>query len=125
MLQAYSLNVAAAADAAIPFENVTLKKCCDIQLSGTLTTQLNKCGVYKVHVDGSAAASTTIQLKKDGVLQPQAQSTGTSLGFDTFVQVPHNNSCCPCSSPTTIQVCNVGTAETTFTNINITVEKIA
>ena len=46
-------------------------------------------------------------------------------GFDTFVQVPHNNSCCPCSSPTTIQICNVGTAEATFTNINVTVEKIA
>jgi hypothetical protein len=79
-------------------------------------------GVYMVHVDGVASASTTLQLYKDGVAQPQAQSTGTTLGFETLVQVPRNNSSCCCSSATTIQVMNdvAGTLE----NVNIVVTKV-
>ena len=125
MLEAYSLNVEVAADTAIPFKNVTLKKGCSVELSGDSSIQLDKCGVYKISCDASAAASTTIQLFKDGVAQPQAQSTGASLGFSTLVQVPTNNSCCPCSSPVVIQVLNTGDAAATFTNANIVVEKVA
>lgn len=125
MLEAYSLNVEAAAETAIPLNNVTIKKGCDIQMSGASSIQLNKCGVYKVHVDAVAGASTTIQLKKNEVLQPQAQSTGTTLGFETLVQVPTNNSCCPCSSPVTVQVINPTETAATLTNINVVVEKVA
>lgn len=124
MFQAYSLNAEVGADAIIPFTNVCVNKGCAENLSGSGSIELNKCGVYAVHVDGAAAASTTIQLIKDGVALPQAQSTGTTLGFETYVQVDRNNCGCNCcTSPVVIQVKNV--TATTFPNVNITVNKIA
>lgn len=122
MLEAYSTNVAVAANAAIPFNNVTIQKGETAVLSGSQTIELNKCGVYMVAFDGVAAAATTITMTKDGVAQPQAQTTGTSLGFQTLVQVPKNNSCCCFSSPTLIQLI-VDTAAT-LTNANVVVTKI-
>lgn len=124
MLEAYSLNITVPADSIIPFNNVTLQKGCTAVLSGNSTIQLNKCGVYMVEVDASAASAATIQLFKDGVAQAQAQSTGTSPSFTTLVQVTENNSCCPCSSPTTLQVKNTGTSAATFTNANIVITKV-
>ena len=123
MLQAYSLNVEVPAETAIPFKSVKTNKGCSTELSGNSTIQLNECGVYKVHFDGSTAASGTVELYVNGVAQPQAQSTGTSLGFDTLVQVPKNNCNCPCSSPTVIQILNTGEAAATFTNANVVVTK--
>lgn len=122
MLEAYSLNVEVAVDSPIPFQNVSLKKGCTAELSGVSTIKLNKCGVYMVAVDASSADAVTIQLYKDGVLQPQAQSTGSSVSFVTLVQVTENNSCCPCSTPVSLQV--VTDTATTFINANITVTKI-
>lgn len=122
MLEIYSTNVAVAADTAIPFQNVSLQKGCTAELSGTSTIKLNKCGVYMVSVDASAEASTTIQLYKNGVAQPQAQSTGVSPSFVTLVQVSDNNSCCPCATPVSLQVVN--TTAATFTNANVVVTKV-
>lgn len=124
MLEAYSLNAEVESMQPIPFNNVTLKKGCTTELSGTSTIQLNKCGVYMVSVDASSAATTTIELYKNGVEQPQAQSTGSSPTFITLVQVTENNSCCPCATPTTLQVLNVDDATATFTNVNIVITKI-
>ena len=123
MLEAYSTNVEVGADAPIPFQNVTLKKGCTAELSGAGTIQLNKCGIYMVSVDSTAGASTTIQLYKDGIAQPQAQSTGTTLGFSTLVQVQNNNCGCACSSPTTLQFINETAA--TFDSCNIVVTKLS
>ena len=75
-----------------------------------------------VEVDASASASTTLQLYKDGVAQPQAQSTGGTPAFTTLVQVDKNNSCCACSSPVSLQVMN--TTEATLTDANIVVTKV-
>ena len=122
MLEAYSLNIAVGANSNIPFNSTSLQKGCTAVKSGPDTISLNKCGVYMVAVDVSAAASTTIQLYKDGVAQPQAQSTGTSPSFTTLVQVSENNTCCPCTSPTTLQVRN--TTATTLTDANIVVTKV-
>lgn len=122
MLEAYSTNIEVAADTAIPFNSVSLQKGCTATKPSTDTIHLNKCGVYMVAVNASATAPTTIQLVKDGVLQPQAQSTGQSPSFVTLVQVDHNNSCCACDSPTTLQVVN--TTAGTFTNANITITKV-
>ena len=119
MLEAYSLNVTAAANSNVPFNSTSLTKGCTVTKPSPDTINLNKCGVYMVAVDCSAAASTTIQLYKDGVAQPQAQSTGTSPSFTTLVQVDHNNSCCACASPTTIQVKN--TVATTLIPFLVTV----
>ena len=123
MLEAYSVNVAVGANANIPFNSTTIQKGCTAVKTSADTINLNKCGVYMVAVDASTATSTTIQLVKDGVLQPQAQSTGLSPSFITLVQVSENNSCCPCSSPTVIQVRN--TVAGTFTDANIVVTKVA
>ena len=124
MFEGYSLNVTAAADAAFPINNVTIQKGCTAVLNGTSTVQFNKCGVYMVACNGSAAAASTIQLAKDGVLQPQAQSTGTSPAFVTLVQVPNSNSNCCCSSPTIVQVVNPTAAAETLTSLNIVVTKV-
>jgi len=124
MLQAYSIGKVVAADGIVPFDNVVVDKGCAESLTGAGTIELNKCGAYLISVDGSAAAETTIQLLRNGVALPQAQSTGTSLGFTTIVQVGKNNcQCNPCSSPVTIQVSN--TTATTLNNVNIVVHKVA
>ena len=122
MLEAYSLNVTAAANSPIPFNNVSIEKGCTARLTSPSTIELNKCGVYMVAVDASAAAAATIQLVKDDVLQPQAQSTGTSPSFVTLVQVDHNNSNCCCSSPTLLQVRSI--TASTYTDANIVVTKV-
>lgn len=122
MLEAYSLNVSVAANANIPFNSTSLQKGCTAVKTAPDTINLNKCGVYMVEVDCSASATTTIQLVKDGVLQPQAQSTGASPSFTTLVQVSHDNSCCACDSPTIIQIRN--TAAVTLTDANITITKV-
>ena len=122
MLEVYSINVNAGANAPVPFNNTSLKKGCSATISGVNTIELNKCGVYKISVDASAEASTTLQLYKNGVAQEQAQSTGSSPSFTTLVQVSENNSNCPCNSATIIQVMN--TVATTLTNVNCCITKV-
>ena len=123
MLEAYSTNVTVTANGAIPFNNVTVEKGCTAKLSAPATIELNKCGVYMVSVDASATAANTIQLYKDGVAQPQAQSTGSSMGFVTLVQVDKNNcNCNCCSSPVTLRV--IATTAGTLTNANVVVTKV-
>ena len=124
MLEAYSLNVTVPAASAIPFNNVSLEKGCTAKLNGVSTIQFNKCGVYMVAFDGSLGTATTVQLYKDGVAQPQAQSTGASPSFVTLVQVSENNSNCPCAAPTEVQIRNTGTAAATFTDANVVVTKV-
>ena len=124
MLEAYSLNVTAAAGAAFPLTSVSIEKGCTADLIGSGSIQLNKCGVYMVAVNGSAAAASTIQLTKNGILQPQAQSTGTSPAFYTLVQVPSNNTSCCCKAPTVITVVNPTDASETLTSLNICVTKV-
>lgn len=122
MLEAYSTNAAVAANSAIPFNNVTIQKGPTAVLSGTQTIELNKCGVYMVELDGVASASTTVQMLKNGIAQPQAQSTGTAFGFQTLVQVAKDNTSCCCSSPTLIQF--TSEAAVTMTNVNVVVTKV-
>lgn len=122
MIESYSTNITVEANANIPFNSTSLQKGCTVTKTAPDTFALNKCGVYMVECDVSSSASTTIQLVKDGVLQPQAQSTGLTPSFTTLVQVKDNNTCCPCSSPTIIQVRN--TVAGTLTDANIVVTKI-
>lgn len=124
MIEAYSTNIDVAANTAIPFNSVTLEKGCTVTRPSADTFNLNKCGVYMVSVDASSEAAATIQLYKDGVAQPQAQATGgTSQSFVTLVQASKNNSCCPCASPTAIQIINTDAAAT-FANANICITKV-
>lgn len=121
MLEAYSLSVDVAANDAVPFQNVTIQKGCSAVLSGTNSVDLNKAGVYMVAVSASASVSTTLQLYKDGVAQPQAQNTGLNPCFVTLVQVQENNCCCPCTSATRIQILNDTTATL---DIDVVVTKV-
>lgn len=122
MLEAYSTNIEIGANSFVPFNSTSLIKGCTATKPSADTINLNKCGVYMVEVDASAEASTTLQLYKDGVAQPQAQSTGGTPAFTTLVQVDKNNSCCACSSPVSLQVMN--TTATTLTDANIVVTKV-
>ena len=135
MLQAYSSDLTMAANAAFPFNNVTVDKGCGEVLSAPASIQLNQRGVYLVEVDGygtgAAAATGSVQLNVNGVAYPQAISeftaaaaTISNFGFKTFVQVANNN--CPCNcvaSPTVLQVVN-GAAALTDAHINVVVTKI-
>lgn len=135
MLQAYSSNLSIAANAAFPFNNVTVDKGCAETLSAPASIQLNQRGVYLVEVDGfgtgAAAATGTAQLIVNGVAQPQAISTYaaaagdvSNFGFKTFIQVTENNCPCNCtSSPTVLQILN-GEAALTEAHINVVVTKI-
>lgn len=122
MLEAYSINITLAANTPINFNNTSVKKGCTAELESPSTIQLNKCGVYMVEFDASLAAADTIQMYKDGVAQPQAQSTGTSPSFTTLVQVDRNNTGCCCSSPVNLQF--IPEADGTATNANVVVTKI-
>lgn len=122
MLEVYSNNIEVGANTVVPFDNVSLKKGCTATLSGASTIDLNKCGVYMVSCSASAEASTTIQLYKNGIAQPQAQSIGTTPSFITLVQVADNNSCCPYSSATSLQIMN--STATTLSNIDVVVTKV-
>lgn len=122
MLEVYSVNVEVTANSPIPFNNTAIKKGCTADVSSSATIQLNKRGVYMVSVDGTSSAATTLQLIKDGIAHPQAQSTGTEPSFVTLVQVDHDNSNCCCSSPVNLQV--VSDTAVTLENINLVVTKI-
>lgn len=122
MLEAYSLNIAVGADADIPFNNIVIEKGCTANLAAPSSIELNKKGVYMVSFDGVTGTSTTVQLYKNGVALPQAQSTGTNVSFTTLVQVPFCNDCSCATSPTVLRVVNETAG--TFTNANIVVTKV-
>ena len=127
MLQAYSSNLAVAANAAFPFNNVVVDKGCAETLSAPASIQLNKRGVYLVEVDGYSAAAATVQLYVNGVALPQAISSSvedSAFGFKTLIQVTENNCCCNMvSSPTVLQVMN-GDTPLTAAHINVVVTKL-
>lgn len=135
MLQAYSSNLSVNANAAFPFNNVTVDKGIAETLSAPASIQLNQRGVYLVEVDGfatgAAAGTNSVQLYVNGVAYPQAISSFTTaaatvneFSFKTFVQVISNN--CPCNavtSPTVLQIIN-GEQELTQAHINVVITKI-
>lgn len=122
MLEIFGANIPVVANTPVAFNNVSVKKGCTAELESPSTIQLNKCGVYMVEFNASSATALTIQMSKDGVLQPQAQSTGTNPSFTTLVQVDRNNSNCCCSSP--VEIGFIPSADGTLTDANVCVTKI-
>lgn len=132
MIEVYSKNVATSTGESISLNNVALLKGASAQIVGSNTIQLNKCGIYQITVSdnvvGSEAGTISVQMQKNGVLQPQAVmstvATGaTNMSFITLVQVPQNNNInCPCSIPTTINFINTGVAATH--SIDVTVVRV-
>lgn len=123
MIQAYSLDIEVPISAAIPFNNTTLRKGCTTTHNSVGTFDLNKCGVYCVMFNGSSETDATVQLFVDGVPYAQAQSTGMNPCFHCLVPVNHDNSCCACDSPVTLEVRNIGEAEVTL-DANIVITKL-
>ena len=133
MIQTYSNNVDASANSSIPLKNLTILKGISTTKEGD-TILLNKCGVYKVEVDGSvtvpSGGSVTIQLEVNNVLQSDAFSTVTAVAsqvipfnFDKLLQVPFSNTPSPCASPTSVKI--VSNVAATYNNVNVIVTKIA
>ena len=135
MLEIYSKNAVAQANGIVPLNTVALLKGNSTIPLGAGTIQINKCGIYLVLVSGdlvgSAAGDVTIQMEKNGVLQPQAIITATAadatsqipFSFSTLVQVSENNNInCPCSQATTISFRNAD-IEATY-NIDVKVIRI-
>lgn len=134
MLEGYSTNITVATDASVPFNNVTIEKGCTAKLDAPGSITLNKSGVYMISVDAAGTPTTagvmSIQLSKDGVLQPQAQSAVTgattdisNVSFVTLVQVKQDNTCSCCTSPTVVRIVNTG-VPATYSIANICVTKI-
>lgn len=135
MIEAYSNNVTVLTNASVPLNAVSLVKGCTATASGASTINLNKCGIYYVSVNATAIATTagpiTLQINVNGTPKADAIQTETAadttsshaLSFSTLVQVAENNSCSPCTSPTAINVQNVGEG-VTLSNINVVVTKV-
>lgn len=124
MLEAYSLNTEVTTNNALPFNSTSVNKGWEEVLASATTIELNRKGVYLVSFNASLETATTVQMYKDGVAQPQAQSTGTNPSFSTLVQVESNNCGCCASSPVRITFVNTGTATATFTDSNVVVVKL-
>lgn len=122
MLEAYAVNQTFAANSVVPFTSVSLIKGETAVLTGTSSIQLNRAGVYMVTATftgtPAAANAVTIQMTKDGVVQPQATisaptvltTESVALPISTLVQVSESNSCCCCKAPTVLQFVNAGAA---------------
>lgn len=135
MLEAYSTNQTILTDGIIPFNSVSLVKGKTALLNGVSTIELNNCGVYEIVLDvgalPSAEGTVTINMTKNGVVQPQSvlsiptavTTSGIHGTITTLIQVARNNSNCCCSSPTTIQFVNSGVGLTTV-QANVVVTKI-
>lgn len=124
MLEAYSENITVDSNTAIPFYSVSVNKGASAVLSSPTTIEFNNKGAYAVTINSSLATATSVQLFKNGVAQPQAQSTGTNPGFTTLVQVGQNNCGCCCTSPTVVQIKNTGSASSDFTICKVTIVKL-
>ena len=135
MLELYSLNIEVDSNSSIPFNTADLAKGCTAIQTAPATVQFNKSGVYMVECSGSVTATTpgdvSIQLAKNGVLQPGSISSATAaadsitpLAFTSLVQVSQNNNPCNCTiNPTTIQLINTGVAGT-FDIVRMVVTKL-
>ena len=133
MVQTYSNNVDATANSSIPLKNLTLLKGFSTTKEGD-TILLNRCGVYKVEVDGSvtvpSGGSVSIQLEVNNVLQSDTFSTVTAVAsqvipfhFDKLIQVPFSNTPNPCASPTSVKI--ISNVAATYNHVNVIVTKIA
>lgn len=139
MIECYSNNLSVNTGEAVTFNNTSLRKGCTVQNSGA-TIQFNKCGIYQVNINAtalvpsaqsSAPADASLELRRNGTAQPEATVAATAasatdkqaLAMTALVQVPGNNSCDPCSTPTTCSIVNTG-APVTFENVNLVVTKL-
>lgn len=135
MLNAYSQNIAIAANSTIPFNSVSLRKGCSAVLSGVSSIQLNKRGVYEVIFNEVATATdagnVVVSMTQNGTVLPRTTTTITgattatsvTVPISTLVQVSEDNTCGCSTSPTVLQFINTGVA-VTANDVSVVVTKI-
>lgn len=139
MLYTYSTTAQTlSADEKIIFNtNAIQTGCTATHISGTSEIKLNKCGYYMIHfnADGAnqgTAGNIVVQMYGNGVLVPSAEATNYSsattdienIGFTVLVQVEPNKCCNTSNVPYVLTFVNTG-VETQFTNVAVTVTKVA
>lgn len=106
---------------------------CRVQLNNTGDTiTISTPGRYLIHFDGIAGSDTvdtafSLQLYVNGVAQVCARSTtitplasnGTSIAFNTLIQV--NNSCCCVNNSQSLQIIATDTSAGTLTHANVVI----
>ena len=106
---------------------------CRVQLNNTGDTiTISTPGRYLIHFDGIAGSDTvdtafSLQLYVNGVAQTCARSTtitplasnGTSIAFNTLIQV--NNSCCCANNSQSLQIIATDTNAGTLTHANVVI----
>ena len=106
---------------------------CRVQLNNTGDTiTISTPGRYLIHFDGIAGSDTvdtafSLQLYVNGVAQACARSTtitslasnGTSIAFNTLIQV--NNSCCCANNSQSLQIIATDTNAGTLTHANMVI----
>lgn len=133
MIQVYSKNLTTAEGATFALSNTAIVKGDTAILSGS-TIQLNRQGIYSVHVDASleptAAGLIDIQLYQDNIALPQAEASETgaaaeisNLSFSTLIRCPNNNTPCCFTAPINLTIVNNSESEVTG-DINVVVTKI-
>ena len=106
---------------------------CRVQLNNTGDTiTISTPGRYLIHFDAIAGSNTvdtafSLQLYVNGVAQACARSTtitplasnGTSIAFNTLIQV--NNSCCCANNSQSLQIIATDTNAGTLTHANVVI----
>lgn len=137
-LSAYTNSVQSViAQGSVLFNNNDVLTGCSIShAAGSSTIQLNKAGLYLIEFNADASTTATsggtitLQLFKNGVIVPGAESTSTAtsntavntLSFSKVIQVL--NSCNCVNNQTNITVVNTNSA-ISMSNANIVVVKLA
>lgn len=121
-----------AQNAAVVFDRQKFSDC-RVQLNNTGDTiTISTPGRYLIHFDGIAGSDTvdtafSLQLYVNGVAQACARSTtitplasnGTSIAFNTLIQV--NNSCCCANNSQSLQIIATDTNAGTLTHANVVI----
>lgn len=141
MLYAYTnSDTTVAVNGLLPINTVGIQTGCTVTATpGSTTINLNRPGFYKVDFSAAGATSSTtagaitVAMRTNGVLYPGATSSDNSasatdfgsVSFSAIVQVEKQCGCsCHSTAPTSLTFINTGIAAT-FTNIEVTVTKLA
>lgn len=116
--------------------NDVLTGCTVLHSAGSTSFKLNRPGFYYVSftgtgaITGATAGAITVNLLRNGVTVPGATSTQESasatdtrtVNFSKIIQVLP--SCCAVNNATTLTFQNAG-LESTFSNVNVVITKLA
>lgn len=132
-----TLNLATVdAESIIPFSTQKIQKGNCVVMSGN-SAEVNQCGVYNVNVglcfNASVAGDLTFEMYVNGVQQPQAERIVSvtaddyfTVDLSTYVTKQDNNTCCPCTAPTSVYFTvssSVADNDVAFTTTDIQVYK--